>query len=119
MNRTIKRTVTITITETWTIVWTDADDPLPPAPVTAAEAPNRTGEPQTVPPVNPNNTLPAQPTKGPGPENDPPAPGAMAQLPDELPVSPAADRSRKQVRRRRTKDEQNQPAGAGNGLLPL
>ena len=103
MNRTIKRTVTITITETWTIVWTDADDPLPPAPVTAAEA-------QTAPPVNPNNTLPDQPTKGPGPENTPPASGAMVQPPNELPVSPTAERRRKRVRRRLAKDKQNQPA---------
>lgn len=49
MNRTIKRSVTITITETWTIVWTDADDPLPSAPVTAAEAPTSEGEAQAVP----------------------------------------------------------------------
>lgn len=102
MNRTIKRTVTITITETWTIVWTDADDPLPPAPVTATDAP-------AAPPVNPNNTLPDQPTKGPYPENDPPAPGAMVQPPDEVPVSATVDRRRKPARRHRAKDKQNQP----------
>ncbi|MEZ4733912.1 MAG: hypothetical protein R3E79_43020 [Caldilineaceae bacterium] len=94
MNRTIKRTVTITITETWTIVWTDADDPVPQAPVTAAEAPAATQ-------VNPNNTLPDQPTKGPGTENHPS---------DEVPVSAPADRRRKQARRRRAKDKQKRSA---------
>ena len=110
MNRTIKRTVTITITETWTIVWTAADDPVPPAPVTAAEAPKRAGEVPAALQANLNNTLPDQPTKRPCPENTPLAPRAMVQPPDELSVSPAADRRRKRGRRRRTKDEQNRPA---------
>lgn len=103
MNRTIKHTVTITITETWTIVWTDADDPLPQAPVTATDAP-------AAPPVNPNNTLPDQPTKGPDTENQPPASGEMVQSPGASPVSATVDQRRKQVRRRLAKDKQNQPA---------
>lgn len=110
MNRTIKRTVTITITETWTIVWTEADDPLP-------QAPNSEGDAQAAPQAKPDNTLPDQPTKGPCPENTPPAPGEMVQPPDELPVSPATDRRRKRVRRRRTKDEQKRPADESHPLL--
>jgi len=109
MNRTIKRTITITITETWTIVWTDADDPLPQAPVTAADAPNSAGEAQVAPQVNPSNTRPDHLRKGPCPENHPPAPGEMVQPPGEWPVSTTAAR-RKPVRRRRAKDKQERPA---------
>ena len=110
MNRTIKRTVTITITETWTIVWTDADDPLPQAPVTAADAPNRAGEAQVALQVNPSNTRPDHLTKGPCPETNPPSPGEMVQPSGEWPVNATADRRRKRVRRRRANDKQNQPA---------